>query len=152
MFLFDNATSHNVMASDALDARKMNLGPGGKRPVMRDGWNPRTNAPQAMNDNGIPKGIRTILKERGLWPLEGIRVQCTKAMKREDGRCCSRHLLGSQPDFSGQRGLLQEEIEKRGHLVTYYPKYHPELNFIEYFWGYCKLFAMENCTYTFAGL
>ena len=152
LFLFDNATSHNVMASDALDVRKMNLGPGGKQPVMRDGWNPRTNAPQAMNENGIPKGIRTILKERGLWPVEGIRLQCTKAIKREDGRCCARHLLGSQPDFSGQRGLLQEEIEKRGHLVTYYPKYHPELNFIEYFWGYCKRFTRENCTYTLAGL
>ena len=61
------------MASDALGVRKMNLGPGRKQVVMRDGWNPRTNAPQAMNDNGIPKGIRTTLKEHGqfqmLWLL-----------------------------------------------------------------------------------
>ena len=51
LFLFDNATSHNVMAPDALDTRKMNLGSGGKQPVMRDGWNSRTNTSQAMNDD-----------------------------------------------------------------------------------------------------
>ena len=38
LFLFDNATSHKLMAPDALDTRKMNLGPEGKQPVMRDGW------------------------------------------------------------------------------------------------------------------
>ena len=154
LFLFDNATSHNVMAPDALDVRKMNLGPGGKHAaVMRDGWNAATNSPQAMNDaNGVPKGIRTILRERNLWPNAGIRLACTKETRKEDGSCCARHLLGLQPDFQAQRGFLQEEIEKKGHLVAYYPKYHPELNFIEYFWGYCKRFARENCNYTLAGL
>ena len=153
LFLFDNATSHNVMAPNALDTRKMNLGPGGKQPVMRDGWNPSTNTPQPMNDsNGQPKGIRIVLQERGLWPTGGIRLQCTKKTRKLDGSCCARHLLSMQPDFSSQKGYLQEEIEKRGHLVAYYPKYHPELNFIEYFWGYCKRFARENCEYTLAGL
>ena len=153
LFLFDNATSHKIMAPDALDTRKMNLGPGGKQPVMRDGWNSLTNTRQAMNDiDGKPKGIRMILQERGLWPVGGIRLQCTKEARKLDGSCCARHLLGSQPDFSSQRGYLQEEIEKRGHLVAYYPKYHPELNYIEYFWGYCKRFARENCDYTLVGL
>ena len=141
------------MAPNALDVRKMNLGPGGKQPVMRDGWNSLTNSPHAMNDsNGVPKGIRAVLQERGLWPAAGIRLSCSKKMGRLEGGCCARHLLGSQPDFQGQRGLLQEKIEERGHLVVYYPKYHPELNFIEYFWGYCKRFARENCDYTLAGL
>ena len=153
LFLFDNATSHNVMAPDALDTRKMNLGSGGKQPVMRDGWNSRTNTSQAMNDDdGKPKGIRAILQERGLWPVGGMRLQCTKKSKKLDGSCCARHLLGVQPDFASQRGFLQEEIEKREHLVAYYPKYHPELNYIEYFWGFCKRFARENCDYTLVGL
>ena len=154
LFLFDNATSHNVIAPDVLDTRKMNLGSGGKQPVMRDGWNSRTNAPQVMNDDDRkPKGIRTILQERGLWLVGGMRLQCMKKLKKKlDGSCCARHLLGVQPDFASQRGFLQEEIEKRGHLVAYYPKYHHELNYIEYFWGFCKRFARDNCDYTLVGL
>ena len=84
---------------------------------------------EAGTDDG-EKGIRAVLQERGLWPAAGIRLSCSKKMGRLDGGCCARHLLGSQPDF---QGLFQEKIEERGHLVVYYPKYHPELNFIEYF-------------------
>ena len=131
LFLFDNATSHNVVASDALDVRRMNLGPGGKNtPKMRDGWNPATNSPQQMNDaNGVPKGIRTILQERNLWPSKGIRLDCTKKTRETDGSCCARHLLGSQPDFQAQQGLLQEEIQKRtpGCILSQVPprtKFH----------------------------
>ena len=55
-------------AEDALRVDVMNLGPGGKRPCLRDGVNPRTGSWQVMQDaNGIPKGMRRILEERGLW-------------------------------------------------------------------------------------
>ena len=36
IFIFDNAPSHRKMADDALNADKMNVGPGGKQPVMKD--------------------------------------------------------------------------------------------------------------------
>ena len=36
IFLFDNAPSHRKMADDSLNADKMNVGPGGKQPRMRD--------------------------------------------------------------------------------------------------------------------
>ena len=36
VFLFDNAPSHRKMADDAFNADKMNVGSGGKQPVMRD--------------------------------------------------------------------------------------------------------------------
>ena len=36
VFLFDNAPSHSKMADDTLNADKMNVGSGGKQPVMRD--------------------------------------------------------------------------------------------------------------------
>ena len=40
LFLFDNAPSPKKMAEDSLNADKINIGPGGKQPVMRDTtWN-----------------------------------------------------------------------------------------------------------------
>ena len=38
LFLFDNATSHSVYASDVLRASKMNKGDGGQQPFIRNGW------------------------------------------------------------------------------------------------------------------
>ena len=37
VFAFDNSSGHSVFAADALLAHKMNLGPGGKQPIMRPG-------------------------------------------------------------------------------------------------------------------
>lgn len=61
-------------------------------------------------------------------------------------------LLSKQPDFLAQKGRLQEEIERRGHAVIFYPKFHCELNFIERFWSSAKHYARENCTYSLNGL
>ena len=36
---FDNASNHCAYAPDALIASKMNLTPGGKQALLRDGWN-----------------------------------------------------------------------------------------------------------------
>ena len=71
LFIFDNATNHCVMADDALVAKKMNLGAGGKQPVMRDGWYGEPRMPQRMwelEDGGarIAKGIKKVLQERNL--------------------------------------------------------------------------------------
>ena len=37
-FVFDHSTNHDKFAPDALNAKKMNRGVGGKQPMMRDGW------------------------------------------------------------------------------------------------------------------
>jgi hypothetical protein len=60
--------------------------------------------------------------------------------------------MAIQPDFKQQKGLLQEAIEKRGHMVVLYPKFHCELNFIRYYWGAAKQYAGQNCGYTIAAL
>ena len=39
LFAFDNATNHAYFAENALQAKKMNLGMGGKQPQIRDGFN-----------------------------------------------------------------------------------------------------------------
>ena len=65
VWIFDHSSCHGAMADDSLDVSKMNVNPGGKQRVMRDGfWNGK---PQKMNYAlGIPKGLRTVLEERGV--------------------------------------------------------------------------------------
>ena len=88
------------------------------------------------------KGMEEIIRERGLWPASGsLNAQCP-GFKCEAGRtdCCCRRLLFTQADFVGQKCHLQEFIESRGHLCDFYPKFHPETNFIEQYWGLAKYF------------
>ena len=73
------------MPDDALDVSKMNVNPGGKQRVMRDGW--WGGKPQSMNFSlGVPKGRRRVLEKR--------RVD-TRSMKADDMHMA----LGSHPDF-----------------------------------------------------
>ena len=85
------------------------------------------------------KGMEQILRERGLWPEDGLPAQCSD-FKCPPNRvdCCCRRALFVQPDFADQRSQLQELIERHGHLCDFYPKYHCELNFIEQYWGAAK--------------
>jgi hypothetical protein len=124
----------------------------------KNGWTPHAGGP-CMRSGKLPtgedqlfyypddhpsmpgwfKGMEQILHERGLWPEEGLPVQCP-GFKCPPGRadCCCRRALFLQPDFTGQCSQLEELIESRGHLCEFYPKYHCELNFIEQYWGAAK--------------
>ena len=65
VWIFDHSSCHAAMPEDALDVSKMNVSPGGKQRVMRDGW--WGGKPQSMNFSlGIPRGIRCVLEERGV--------------------------------------------------------------------------------------
>ena len=86
------------------------------------------------------KGMEEIIRERGLWPAEGLLAQCL-GFHCPPGKtdCCCQQLLYMQPDFSNQKSLLLELVESRSHLCDFYPKYHCELNFIEQYWEAVKL-------------
>jgi len=162
VFAFDNSTNHGAMAKDALNINKMNVNPGGKQAVMRStffGSNHTfqsmvfsTNHPTFPNQ---PKGMKQILIERNLW-YDGLVGHCQLCkLKIEDITridCCMHKILSLQEDFKLQKSQLQEEIEKRGHVCIFYPKFHCELNFIEMYWGAVKRYTRENCDYTWAGL
>ena len=127
LFLFDNAPSHQKVADDALNADKMNVGPGGKQPVMRDTiWGGKVQ--RMVDEHGIPKGMKTILEERGVNTL-GMRA---KEM---------RTLLKTFPDFDRQKTILEDYIEHRGHVCTFYPKFHCELSPIERVWCQSKKYT-----------
>jgi hypothetical protein len=153
LFLFDNAPSHQRRAPDALSARKMPKNPHATWRHHKDGPKMRmTNfgvdkipqefhfAEDHLSMPGWFKGMEGIIRERGLWPPNGLNAQC-EGFKCEAGKrdCCCRRLLFTQPDFENQKSHLEEYITSRGHICDFYPKYHCELNFIEQYWGAAKL-------------
>jgi hypothetical protein len=71
--------------------------------------------------------------------------------------CCARRLLAAQPDFTSQKCEIEERVRdfpggEGLQQVIYYPKFHCELNHIEYFWCHSKRYARENCDYSIDGL
>ena len=72
---------HSTYAADALRVENMNLHPGSKQGVLREGFMHHKGRPQPMSFPrnyhnlelaGKPKGIKRVLKERGLWPERGL--------------------------------------------------------------------------------
>lgn len=57
--------------------------------------------------------------------------------------------MSEQPDFKGQKEWLREVVEKAGHEIIYFPKFHCELNYIELIWAYFKGTLRRNCEFSF---
>ena len=146
VFAFDNSQGHSMYASDALIAHKMNLNPGGKQPLMRATTFNGTRQEMVYPLNyhveslrGKAKGLKVVLEERGLWPGGRLLAKCKEECRRDD--CCAQRIMSLQEDFKAQKPLLQETIENLGHKCIFYPKFHCELNYIEYFWGAAKRYC-----------
>jgi hypothetical protein len=89
------------------------------------------NSPNPTSGTGL-RGWRTLLKSEDFGLGKGYwHIKCQEG----NTDCCCRRLLFTQPDFVAQ---LEELIESRGHICDFYPKFHPELNFIEQYWGLAK--------------
>ncbi|TFY50693.1 hypothetical protein EVG20_g11382 [Dentipellis fragilis] len=156
--LVDNSQGHSAYSEDALRASRMNLNPGGKQARLRDGWfksndgqkviQPMCFPPDHPKFPNVPKGMKQVLTERGLW-ISGLLMQCKSKCDPSDTNCCAKRILECQPDFKEQKSLVQETIEQAGHICIFLPKFHCEINFIEYFWGAVKRYLREHCDYTF---
>ena len=129
LFLFDNAPSHKKCSNDTLNVSHMNVRDGGKQPIMRDTvWNGEVQ--KMVNENCSPKGMRTVLEERGV---------DTKGMNASK----LREVLGQHPDFRAPRTILEEQVEERGHICMFFPKFHCELNAIERCWCHAKKYTRQ---------
>ena len=158
LFFIDNSQGHSAYAEDALLASRMNVNPGGKQAQMRDGWyqTDGTTVVQQMvfsqdhpEHPGKPKGIKAVLLKRGCWN-DKIHGKCSSRCNSDPTEsCCNKWILEHQPDFQEQQSLVQETIESLGHLCIFLPKFHCELNFIEFFWGKVKKYIRDNCDNSF---
>jgi len=157
--MVDNSQGHSAYAEDALVASRMNVNPGGAQARMRDGWflkngvkivQPMVFPPNHPDFPDQPKGLRHILLERGINTAASQKLhgKCKKCEPGVSG-CCCRRIMENEPDFLEQKSLVQEVIENAGHLCILLPKFHCELNFIEFFWGTVKKYLCEHCDMTF---
>ncbi len=141
VFAFDNSQNHHAYAPDALVASRMVLKDGGKNaPLLRNGYYHKNGElvlqPMQLPD-GSPKGIRTLLTERGI---------------RADSLEASRRILSEQDDFKSQKAWLQEILQERNHKIIFFPKFHCELNYIERIWAFVKNYLRRHCTFSFSDL
>ena len=156
LFTFDNSTNHRAKAEDALVIGRLKLSDGfpSKRikgqdvtrtQILRDGWFYNRDGNREiqimLTADGKQKGIRTILQERGLW---------RDGMTAKEGR----KLLSEQMDFkvASFSSCIKETIYSAGHQFLFFPKFHPELNPIELFWGWSKRYTRSNCDFSFEHL
>ena len=138
VFIFDQSSCHKAYAEDALNASRMNVRPGGKQPCMRDTvWAGRVQ--QLVDDDGVPKGLKKILEERGI---------NTSRMKGDD----MRTVISFHDDFRDEKTLVEHFITEKGHKCLFLPKFHCELNPIERVWGQAKAYSRAHTNFTLAGL
>ena len=158
LLMVDNSQGHSAYAKDALLASRMNIKPGGKQAHMQDGWfmcngekiiQPMIFPHDHREFPDMPKGMKQVLTECGLWQ-DNLRARCKSHCISDD--CCAKQVLNHQPDFQEQKSLIEEVVESAGHLCIFLPKFHCELNFIEYFWGATKQYLRNHCDYTFTSL
>ena len=156
LFAFDNSGNHGAMAPDALIANRLKLGDGFPKRTQkgvdktrtipfRNGWyldqQGNRNVQAMANASGIQKGVKSILTERGLF-TQNHKINLKEATL----------LLAEQPDFKEQKGWLEELVEMNNHMIVFFPKFHPEFNFIEMYWGIAKQFTRSQCDYSWEAL
>lgn len=134
VWVFDHSSCHVAMAEHSLDMSHINVKPGRKQRVMRDGW--WGGKPQKMvTAAGVSKGMKMVLEERG---VNTSRMNADKM----------REVLGSHPDFKYEKSKIERYLtEECGHIMYMLPKFHCELNTIERVWAQSKRYTKAYCKY-----
>ena len=83
---------------------------------------------------------------------KALSIAIARAFCHSSPSSVAEMIISQQPDFVEQKSSVQEVVEEAGHLCIFLPKFHCELNFIEFFWGAVKKYFQEHCDYTFETL
>ena len=59
-------------------------------------------------------------------------------VESEDKWSCIYKVMSLQDNFINEKPQLQHDLEARGHIFLFLPKFHRKLNPIELVWGYAK--------------
>ena len=93
-----------------------------------------------------------LLRAAGLENEIRNKVKHTGSCARTGKPCCAVWKLSQCQDFQEQLNAVEETIKQAGHECIFLPKFHPELNYIERFWGHCKRWLRKHCMYSMSGL
>ena len=138
VWLFDQSSCHRAFAEDALNAKVMNVRPGGVQPRMRDTmWAGKVQ--RMVYDDGTPKGMKQVLEEKGI---------NTARMVAED----MRTVLSWHDDFRKEKTIVEHYLNGRGHPAMFIPKFLCKLNPIERVWGQAKFYSRKHSSFTLARL
>lgn len=66
--------------------------------------------------------------------------------KRE--RCCATRVFSELKAFKEELNKVEKIFKRAGHMCIFLPRYHPELNAIERYWGYIKYLLRLYCEYS----
>ena len=132
LYVFDNPENHLKIDTDALNARKQNLNYGGENtPLIPNVYYKIPDGAIVVHtmqaEAVVQKGICTILTERGFWIPGMNKLQALQFL--------------FQQDYFNPENLsliLDETVKSLGVWLELLPKYHPEFNFIEMYWGHIK--------------
>lgn len=142
LIVFDQSQAHASLPPDALKAFEMNKSDGGAQRVQKDTVIPQSNPsaehrgkPQPMTFVDLDgkkkaKGLKRVLSERG-FDVSKLRAKCSPVCPVDSVGCCMARLLSQQDDFKDQKSMVEDVIERCGHLCIFLPKFHCELNPIE---------------------
>ncbi|KIJ43854.1 hypothetical protein M422DRAFT_169388, partial [Sphaerobolus stellatus SS14] len=62
----------------------------------------------------------------------------SNVLESSNNTCCMTRSLSQQQDFFDEKPRIQTYIEEKGHICLFLPKFHPELDPIEMYWGWTK--------------
>ncbi|KAK4704019.1 hypothetical protein P7C70_g2193, partial [Phenoliferia sp. Uapishka_3] len=179
LWIFDNSSGHGVFSAGALRVKDMNLKPGGKQPIMKDGWYYET------DEDGDPiPGPDDVGWEIVRDPMESSRFSRGEAC---GGRSLSLTVpkagvakgaltavlaqsLERNQTFWSRNAALQRSSKQLGRSASFFPsttasstssstsgvppRSTPEASSFFFFSIYCLTLTPEvdNCDYTFEGL
>ena len=145
VWVFNQSSNHTARAEDALNAKKMNMHPGGNQPLNRNTvFNNEQPSLVSMSgpNKGKAKGLLQVLTEHG------HDVSELKKLKK-DG-CIV--LLESHGDFKSEMSKVAHLIKRNGQLCFFLPKFHCELIPFEQCWCRAKVYTQGHCNYSITGL